>query len=287
MGTTDEGRRTPREEQDHDAPASGPPALPPVGFDTAPAPTHAERARTLAASGSQASLSTLAVEPQGHPFGSVVSFILDDDGHPLFVASRMAEHTRNFLADPRASLFVLRPPPKGVDPLSLERVTLLGTVTKTDPGPLREAYLEAHPYARLYVGFRDMGFWRLGVEAVRYVGGFGRMSWVDAGDYLAAEPDPVGPDAAVGIVDHMNDDHAETLVEYCAGNHGLSHVASARMTAVDRYGFEALTEEPGGSRPVRFAFQQRAGSPDDVQVELIRLLRVARGALGKAAGREG
>jgi hypothetical protein len=271
--------------RDHDAPAAGPPRLGPLGFDTSPAPSHGERARTLAAASSEGTLSTLAVEPRGHPFGSVVAFVLDAAGHPVFVASRLAEHTRNFRADPRASLFLLPTPPQGVDPLSLERVTLLGTVSPAERTPLRDAYLRAHPYAKLYIDFRDMAFYRLAVEAVRYVGGFGRMSWVEAPEYLDAEPDPVSGPAAVEIVDHMNQDHPGTLAEYCRGIHGLTTVRSARMTAVDRYGFEVLTDEPDGSRPVRFGFDQRAARPDDVQVELMRLLRRARGRPGAPATR--
>jgi hypothetical protein len=260
---------------DHDAPPEGAPRLGPLGYDTTRAPSHGERVRTLAASLGEGALCTLAVDPAGHPFGSVVAFILDDDGHPVFVASRLAEHTRNFRADPRASLFLLPRPPEGVDPLSLERATLLGSISPAERS-LRDAYLEAHPYARLYVDFRDMAFYRLTVEAIRYVGGFGRMSWVEAPEYLGATPDPISGRVAVEIVDHMNTDHAEALVEYCVGLHALAGVTAARMTAVDRYGFELLTEEPDGSRPVRFGFETPAASSHDVQVQIIALLRKAR-----------
>jgi heme oxygenase (biliverdin-IX-beta and delta-forming) len=264
---------------DHDAPAAGPPRLAPLGFDTNRAPTHGERVRTLAEAVGEGTLSTLAVEPAGHPFGSVVAFILDDAGHPVFVASRLAEHTRNFRADPRASLFLLPQPPKGVDPLSLERATLLGSISPAERS-LRDAYLEAHPYAKLYIDFRDMAFYRLTVEAIRYVGGFGRMSWVEAPDYLEAGADPISGNTAVEIVDHMNTDHAKALVEYCAGLYGLAGVRAARMTAVDRYGFEVLTEEAEGSRPVRFGFETPAASSHDVQMQIIGLLRKARASSG-------
>lgn len=264
---------------DHDAPPDGAPRLGPLGYDTARAPSHGERVRTVAEAVGEGTLSTLAVEPAGHPFGSVVAFILDGEGHPVFVASRLAEHTRNFRADPRASLFLLPRPPEGVDPLSLERATLLGSISPAERS-LRDAYLEAHPYARLYVDFRDMAFYRLTVEAIRYVGGFGRMSWVEAPEYLGATPDPISGRVAVEIVDHMNADHAGALVEYCAGLHSLTGVRSARMTAVDRYGFELLTEEPDGSRPVRFGFETPAASSHDVQMQIIGLLRKARANLG-------
>lgn len=268
--------------QDHEAPGGSGPRVSPVGFGTSPAPSHAERVRTLAGSGGKGTLSTLATEPAGHPFGSVVAYVIDGSGHPVFVASRLAEHTRNFQADPRASLLVQQTPPEGVDPLSLERATLLGSVSPAER--LRAPYLAAHPYAQLYVDFKDMAFYRLTVEAIRYVGGFGRMSWVETADYLEAEPDPVSGTAAIEIVDHMNHDHAAALVEYCSGIYGLAEVRAARMTAVDRYGFEVLTDEPEGSRPVRFGFEHAARTPEDVQQELVALLRRARGQPG-AQGR--
>ena len=73
-----------------------------------------------------APLSTLAADPAGYPYGSVVSFGLADDGDPLFFVSMMAEHTQNALARPARSLLVTEPVPDGADPLASGRVTLLG-----------------------------------------------------------------------------------------------------------------------------------------------------------------
>jgi hypothetical protein len=69
-------------------------------------------------------------------------------------------------------------------------VTLLGRCRTIPEGPEREAararYLAAHPEAASYATFRDFGLYRLEVETVRYIGGFGRMRWVDAAEYGAA-----------------------------------------------------------------------------------------------------
>jgi hypothetical protein len=48
----------------------------------------------------------------------------------------------------------------------------------------RERYLAIHAEAAGYIGFGDFALWRLEVEALRYVGGFGRMSWVDPSAYV-------------------------------------------------------------------------------------------------------
>ena len=59
-----------------------------------PTPTHAERARTLAAQISTGTLCTLALEPAGYPYGSFVTVAVDGEA-PIFLISRLAEHTKN------------------------------------------------------------------------------------------------------------------------------------------------------------------------------------------------
>ena len=70
-----------------------------------PTPTHAERARTLVAQISTGTLCTLALEPEGYPYGSFVT-VAFDNGNPVFLISGLAEHTKNLERDPRASLLV-------------------------------------------------------------------------------------------------------------------------------------------------------------------------------------
>ena len=52
----------------------------------------------------------------------------------------------------------------------------------------RDRYLAANPAAAYYIDFGDFTFYRLDVESIRYVGGYGRMSWVDAAGYAGANP---------------------------------------------------------------------------------------------------
>ena len=60
-------------------------------------------------SGRIGSLSTLSRKQPGFPFGSLMPYALDRQGHPIFLISTMAMHTQNLQADPRASLFVTEP----------------------------------------------------------------------------------------------------------------------------------------------------------------------------------
>ncbi|HEY3239913.1 MAG TPA: hypothetical protein VGL92_10145, partial [Acidimicrobiia bacterium] len=73
-------------------------------------------------------------------------------------------------------------------PLAAGRATLIGDLLPVAGGEraaVRDLYLAANPASASYIDFGDFGFWRLEVRSVRYVGGYGRMSWVDAGDYAA------------------------------------------------------------------------------------------------------
>jgi putative heme iron utilization protein len=244
-----------------------------------PEPSHAERARTLVAAQSRAALSTIALQPAGTPFGSVVTYGLDAAGRPTFFISTMAEHTRNLEADPRASLLVVEDTPAGADPLASGRVTLLGVAVEvSDPderAAAREAYLAANPSA-FYVDYGDFRCVRLDVTDIRYVGGFGRMSWVDGPAYAAASADPL-MSAAAGIISHMNADHAEALVVLCHHDAGRPDVVGASMTAVDRYGFEVVAELGGGHREaLRIGFRQPQVSADGVRAELVGMLKDAR-----------
>ena len=71
-------------------------------------PSDAERGRTLLAATRTGTLATVAVDPAGFPFGSLVAYAVDDLGRPLLCLSDLAEHSRNLAADPRASLMAAR-----------------------------------------------------------------------------------------------------------------------------------------------------------------------------------
>ncbi len=256
---------------DSDDGPAGPPA---------PEPSHAERCRTLVAGANRGTLCTLAADPPGYPFGSVATFALSDVGDPLFFVSLMAEHTQNAERDPRASLLVAEPVAEGSDPLAAGRVTLLGDLAQVageERDAVRDRYLAANPTAAYYIDFGDFAFYRLGVKALRYVGGYGRMSWVDAQAFAAAEADPLVASAS-GIVAHMNDDHAEALVLVCRHQAERPETTEATMSAVDRYGFEVVATSPSGRAGIRIGFPEPVVTPEEVRAALVAMVRQAREA---------
>lgn len=259
--------------------AGGPPTYVQPG---APQPSHAERVRTLLAGRTDGTLSTIALEPAGHPFGSIVTFAVDDDGAPLILMSTMAEHARNLAADPRASLLVAADG-DGAGRLAVARATLVGTVEPVgddEQAAATEAYLAAHPGA-FWARFPDFAVHRLTATAIRYVRGFGEMSWVDVAAYPTAEPDPVAP-AEARIVAHMNEDHVDAMRAMVAAFLDVPQaVDDVEMLSCDRYGVELRLALGGGPHEVgfaRIAFDDPLTAADQARGAMVALTERARAA---------
>ena len=83
---------------------------PAIAGDPQSFPSDAELARTLTAGQRQATLCTLTAD--GYPYGSVVSYAVDDTGAPLLLISELAEHTVNARGDERVSMLVAAAAPR-------------------------------------------------------------------------------------------------------------------------------------------------------------------------------
>jgi putative heme iron utilization protein len=145
--------------------------------------------RKLASRARIGSLATLARDPAGHPFATLVAVAIDHGGQPLFCLSALAEHTKNLRHDSRASLLVWDASAGG-DPLAAERMTLVGLCAPVPAGEADEArarFLSLHSDAVAYASLPDFAVWRLAVTQARWIGGFGRMTWVDGDAYALAE----------------------------------------------------------------------------------------------------
>jgi len=209
-----------------------------------------------------------------------VTVAFDDRGRPLFLLSTLAEHTGNLEARADASVLVTEPLGSHDQPLALGRVTILGTCKRVDGDDaksVRETFLKQQPNASYYVDFSDFAFYRLEPMALRYVGGFGRMSWVTADDYRVAEPDPL-TDAAEEILTHMNTDHAEAVLAYARVLASMPEATAATMTAVDRYGFDLAVKTPEGPRATRLEFDEPVTTSDEVRRAMVAMVKRARSA---------
>lgn len=245
--------------------------------DAPPArPSPAEEARTLVAAAPAATLATLSDD--GGPWASMVVFAALPDGAPVLCVSTLAEHGRNLRRDPRASLVVVGAGPPE-DPLDAGRVTLAGVAREPEGAALdaaRAAFTAGTRHADRYTGFGDFAFHVLEVQRVRWVGGPGRMATVDPAAYAAARPDPVAPHAR-RAVDHLNEDHADALLDMARALAGHPDARAARCTGADRLGLDLEVDTPAGVQAARVAYAQPLQDAAGLRAATVELARRARG----------
>ena len=229
-------------------------------------------ARTLLRRSRQGALATL-MPGSGAPYCSLVNVASHPDGSPVLLISRLAVHTRNVLADQRVSLMLDERGPG--DPLEGARIMVAGSAVPAAPGEiglLRGRYLRAHPSAEMFVDFADFGFYRIRIEGVHLVAGFGRIvdlapdqvltDLTGADDLLAAEAD---------AVDHLNADHTDALGLYATRLLGAPP-AEWRCTGLDPDGLDLAA----GPSVLRLPFPTRVVTPIALRKALKELADRAR-----------
>lgn len=212
-------------------------------------------------------LSTVSAKLGGYPFGSIVPFVLDRDCRPVILVSALAEHTRNLVADPRASLIVHD---YADDVQSGARLTLAGDAARlVDDGEAQARYLRQFPAARELLALGDFSFWAIAPKRLLFVRGFGRIDWIDAAEF--APPANSLAEAEADIVAHMNADHTVALADYCRHYRGVTPVA-VEMTGIDCDGFDVRAD----GHPLRFEFPDVVTNAGKAREALVAMAREAR-----------
>lgn len=194
-------------------------------------------------------LATHSREPRGFPYPTLLPFAPDARHRPVILVSRLAEHTRNLLDDPRAGFLVAHAP--DADVLNAPRATLLGRFEPLDAAAQEATarrYVRYHPDAARYLALGDFTFHVMQIERLRYIGGFGAMGWMDGADLDALEPLAATDEAA--LIDFFE--------AHPARRAGLD------LAGVDRYGADLVID---GAR-TRFVFD----SPQSGQQSLHAVL---------------
>lgn len=209
----------------------------------------------------------------GHPYVSLVTVATAPDGAPVLLLSKLARHTRNLMADGRASL--LFDGTQGTaDPLAGGRATLLGRIAPTVDPTDRRRFIARHEASAVYADFQDFAFYKLVPGHAHFIGGFGRIVELDASEFLIdvrssaplieAEPE---------IVAHMNRDHAEAVALYATALLG-EQPGCWRMTGIDPAGADLLD----GRCARRLNFENMLATAGDARRALADLAGAARGA---------
>lgn len=215
-------------------------------------------------------LSTVSVEVEGYPFGSVVPYCLDRAGCPVVLISRIAQHTKNIWANSKVSLIILQ---KGSDDVQAEgRLTVVGDAEQIKVQEEIEAistrYYRFFPQARDYHKTHDFDFYRINPVKLRFIGGFGKIRWIEPDKFLLASP--FSSEQETGIVNHMNEDHTDAIVKYCMdAGFEIKPDVKPVMSGIDAEGIHVLV----GQRVVRISFSRRIENPKQAREILVEMVR--------------
>jgi hypothetical protein len=230
----------------------------------------AKAARHLLSSQRHGVLSTISVDLPGYPFGSITPYAVSHQGEPLILISTLAQHTKNILADARVSLTIHDACQADVQ--ASGRLTWVGEalpVPEADEAA-RARYMRYFTDAESYFQAHDFDLYRLQLRRARFIGGFGQIHWLEPAQLVLENPFAA---SEVGIVDHMNEDHAHNLAAYCRF---FKHVnpATATMLGLDAEGFDVRADEA----TLRFEFDTPIATPEEARAAMVQLARAAREA---------
>lgn len=229
---------------------------PPMAADEDPS----QPARHLWSATWQGVLATQSAEHPGYPFGSVVPFILGQDGQPLLLFSHLSQHTRNIASNPHCSLTLVQP---GVgDVQQLARLTALGDVRLIEDPEDATRYFRYFPHARIYraeLGFR---FYRFAVHRLHWNGGFATARWFGRDRIVRANP--LDPPAEQRIVQAFNEDHAQGLRRSVQRAGHTCTQAKVELLGIDGDGLDLRC----GEQLLRLALPRPIDSADDARAML-------------------
>ena len=236
----------------------------------------AKNARELLLKEYRGALSTLSKAMPGFPFGSVVPYCLDEQGRPLILISRIAQHTHNLTLDPKCSLLVGERGAEDVQ--AVGRVTVLAQAKKlTDESQIHGAaqrYYRYFPESQSYHSAHDFDFWVLDPVRCRFIGGFGAIHWLE--DMALANP--FAGEAETGMVEHMNADHAKAIAHYVQLS-GLPQTEPAVLVGVDSEGMHLRI----GHGVHWLAFAEPCNTPTHVRQALVQLAHAEKWPTNEAA----
>jgi putative heme iron utilization protein len=214
-------------------------------------------------------LSTHSRKFEGYPFGSVAPFVLNHQGMPTILTSIIAEHTKNIIQNSKVSLVVFD---NEADLQANARLTLLANAEQTDKSNalMRERYLRYIPQAMQYFDMHDFHFYTLYITHARYIGGFGKMGWIE-GETFQIPTNPLFTEEA-GILAHMNADHADNLKAYCLHVHQI-HTDTVEMIGIDSLGFDVRTDV---NTILRFHFETPICNAHEARMALVNMAKACR-----------
>lgn len=224
---------------------------------------QARAARQVLAGAFHGVISTHSLEHDGYPFGSVVPYVLDQDGVPLLLLSHLSQHTRNIDADMRCGLTVVEPGHGDVQQRG--RLSAIGDVTPSGPTANAERYFRYFPHSRMYFDQLGFRFYRFRPARFHWNGGFATARWFSVDRIVHANP--IDREAQTRIISHMNHDHADALRGYLEGHLARLIDEPPVLVGIDSDGIDLRF----GDRLYRIALPHVIGSAHEARDVLVQM----------------
>jgi putative heme iron utilization protein len=225
------------------------------------------QARALLRSQRSGALATHSTKLPGYPYGSVLPYVTDRAGRPVFLISHLAEHTHNLQADARASVLVVEP---GDDVQRAARATLVGDAKQIDDdATIAQRYLRHHPDHAQYLEIGGFHFWTIEPLQIRFIEGFGSLHWIAAQGYLAQAAEIAATEAS--LLDEMNGDHRASLLALCQREYTVMPTY-VEAIGFDCDGFDVRADE----RMLRFALPETVQTAAQARAALTDIAQRAR-----------
>ncbi len=94
------------------------------------------------------------------------------------------------------------------------------------------------------------------------------------------KPDDPVSRGAERAINHLNDDHADALLEMAQALGGHPDATAARCLDADRTGLDLLVQTPTGETEVRVAYDEPIEEPAGLRKATVKLAQKARAELG-------
>jgi heme iron utilization protein len=218
-------------------------------------------------------LSTYSMKYPGYPFAAIAPFICNQQAEPVILVNASAEHAKNVHENAKVSLLVFSETEN-----KHAQLTLIGEALpcEKNDADFRARYLRYFPDAVTYYDLDEFHLYRIRVEHVRYIAGLGRVDWFE-GDSLNEDlSDSMLAAQEAGIVSHMNDDHIDSMLEYCQHIHGIT-ADQAEMIGLDAEGFDVkYTQGEEIYGQLRFQFEKPVLNAMDARKALVALAQACR-----------
>ena len=231
-----------------------------------------QRVRSFVRQSRYGILSTVSVDVAGYPFGSVTPYVVTHEGCPVIFVSAIAQHTKNMKACTRVSLLV--GDENADDKQAAGRVTIVGDATRVTGESLdaiQQRYLRCFPGHKEYEGAHAFSYYKIDPVRVRFIGGFGDINWIERDDWLLPSPEWAVDEAR--IVDHMNQDHADSLNAMCRHFIGIDSTDS-ELVSLDPEGFHIQA-----ANDLHYlGFASICRTSEEIRTEMVRLARESQSA---------